>query len=142
MNKPATWIDHLQNGQALREAFGESIAELPGLELQQLVFDPAGDLALTLGVDSLPDVVPVRWKDKGFDRLQFRMRFATGALAIRRNDVLGTPKVYIELGDNRLHMTSEDGSFELTASFLDARLDFHPYRAKDYEFPPTWYTQF
>jgi hypothetical protein len=133
------WVDYLSNGRAVREAFGESIPELRGLELVQLVLDPAGDIALTLGLGRLPDNVPGRWKDKGFDKLQLRMRFAIGAFAIRRDDALGAWKVSIELEGNRLHVISEDGLLELTAGFLDARLDFHPYRAAMHEFPPTWY---
>jgi hypothetical protein len=133
------WSDNLRNAQAVHEALGESISELRGLELVQLVLDPAGDIALTLDLGRLPDVVPSRWKDQGFDKLQFRMRFSIGALAIRRNDVLGPWKVSVELEDNRLHVMSDDKEFELTASFLEARLDFHPYRANKHEFPPTWY---
>jgi hypothetical protein len=105
----------------------------------QLVLDPAGDIALTLDVGRLPDVAPGRWKDQGFDKLQFRMRFSIGALAIRRNDISGPWKVSVELEDKRLHVISDDGAFELTASFIDARIDFHPYRAIRHEFPPTWY---
>jgi len=139
MKKQAIWSDYLRNGQAVRGAFGESIPELRGLELVQLVLNPVGDIALTLDLGRLPDVVPSRWKDSGFDTLQLRMRFAIGALAIRRNDVQGAWKVSVELEDNRLHVISDDGAFELTASFIDARIDFHPYRAIKHEFPPTWY---
>ena len=143
VKKQTTWIDTLGNGQAVREALGEAIPELRGLELAQLVLDPAGDLALTVNLGSFPDAVPSRWKEKGFDRLQLRIRFAIGELAIRRNDAVGSGwRVSVELEDKRLHVISEDGSFELTASFIHARLDFYPYRAKEYEFPPTWYRQF
>ena len=139
VKKQAIWSDYLSNGQAVREAFGESIPELRGLKLVQLVLDPAGDIALTLDLGSLPDAVPSRWKDRGFDTLQLRMRFATSALTIRQNDAVGPGRVSVELEDNRLHMITEDGAFEVTASFIDARIDFHPYRAIKHEFPPTWY---
>jgi hypothetical protein len=137
MQKQATWIDRWS--KALQGTFGENAPALRGLQLEQLVLDPAGGIALALTLASLPDTVPGRWKDGGFDRLQLRMIFATRALAIRRTDPVGPARVSVELEDNKLHVKSDDGSFELTASFLDARLDFHPYRAKDYEFPPVWY---
>src|SRR5262245_45771492 len=34
-----------------------------------------------------------------------------------------------------------DSPFDLTASFVDGILDFYPYRASEFEFPPKWHHQ-
>ena len=123
MTQQAVWNDYVSNGHAVREAFGEAIPELRGLELMQLVLDPAGDLAFTLDLGDLPSTIPRRWQENGFNRLQFRIRFAIGALSIRRNDDVGAWKVSVALQDKWLHVVSEDQAFELTASFVSAKLD-------------------
>jgi hypothetical protein len=135
------WVDHLSNGQAVRSVFGENIPELRGLELGQLILDSAGGLALALDLGGLPEPVPTRWTEKEFDRLQLRMRFAVDELAIRRNDA-PAQKVSVELEDGGLRVVSEDGLFELTAGVIAAWIEFIPYRGSEYEFPPTWYSQY
>jgi hypothetical protein len=142
MKEQTLWIDCLSNGQAVRSVFGQSVPQLRGLELVQLVVHAAGDLAITLNMNSLPDVVPTRWKEKGCDRLQLKLRFAIGALVVRRDDVLGGQKVSVDLAEGQLHVVSDDGAFELTSVFFDARIYFFPYESNRYEFPPTWYSPY
>jgi hypothetical protein len=141
VKNPTEWIEFLGNSEAVRGAFGDRVPELRELTLVQLVLDPAGDLALALNYGNLPEGAPGRWKEKGCDRLQLRLRFAIGDVAIRRDEHPRAQKVSILLEDKRLHVISADQSFELTAGFLDARIEFFPYRAKDYEFPPVWFGQ-
>jgi hypothetical protein len=141
LKEQTMWIDYLSNSQAVRGVFGENIPELRRLELEQIILDPSGGVDVALNLGSLPDKIPARWMEKGFDSLQFRMRFTVRELAIRRNGARVTQKVSVELEDGRLHVVSEDGLFELTASVISARIEFFPYRRDEYEFPPTWYRQ-
>ena len=135
------WAKHLRNGEAACAAFGKDTPDLRELQLVQVVVGPAGDLALTLDTRQLPITVPARWKERGYDRLQFRMRFAIRDLAIRRQDAIGAEKVSVELENGRIRVVADNGSFELTASFDDAVLQFHPYRDEEGEPLPAWYHQ-
>ncbi len=136
------WFEHLRNKQAVHAVFGSNVPTLEGLELEQIVLDEPGMLAVGLNLELVPDNVPARWKEKGCDHVQLRFQFVVDDVVVRRKPrptTAGGWRVSVELDKNRLRIASTDGSFEVTSDFHEARLEFYPYRRSDYEFPPRWY---
>jgi Immunity protein 50 len=136
------WFEHIRNGQAVSSVFGGEIPTLEGLVLEQVIVNAPGELAIALNLECLPSSIPTRWREKGYDRLQFRMRyFGIDDLTIRQQPGTTSSKVSVGLEKGRLRMASIDGSFEVISNFADALLEFYPYRSKEFEFPPRWYHQ-
>jgi len=47
----------------------------------------------------------------------------------------------VELKEGLVQVVADDGSFDLTARFVDGILYFYPYRDADFEFAPKWHHQ-
>jgi len=45
----------------------------------------------------------------------------------------------VELKEGLVQVVADDGSFDLTARFVDGILYFYPYRDADFEFAPKWH---
>jgi hypothetical protein len=136
------WIDHFRNGQSARGAFGDAIPDLKHLDLLQLVFNPPIELALSLNCHVMPNSIPHRWKERGYDRLQFRMNFGLeGDLVMQGKCPAATQKTEIQLETGILRVISADGNFRITANYHEGILYFYPYKDSEFEFPPIWFHQ-
>jgi hypothetical protein len=128
------WVKYLHNPKAVTGVFGESVPDLEELHFGQLLLNEGGQVSLSLDFVQLPENIPPRWREKGYDRVQLRLRFfGCNSLSVREAEHVIDPtvKFKLDLQTERAELLSHDSAFEMTVIFRQVDADFHPYRSKD-----------
>jgi hypothetical protein len=136
------WIANLRNENAISGLFGAAVPDLRDLVFEQLVLNAPGEVALAFAFGKLPDVVPTRWRQKGYDSLQVRLRLiGVDELCFKLPTETLRSKLALEFSVKELKIQFQDSATQLSIRFYEAIMDFYPFRAADFEFSPRWYCQ-
>jgi hypothetical protein len=137
------WPDYLDNPQAIRSAFPNTVPELKGLRPGRLVIDFAGNIWLGLEVQPLPDGGPSRWREQGNDGIEYRFIFYdTSDLSIF-GMTQHQPSVTLELDNGAASLFSQDRAFRAAFKFRGVRISLRAFsgvrRVDQQDFwPPSW----
>lgn len=131
------WPQYLHQPKIIHSAFGENIPKLEKLRLTQILLDGGGRVALGLQRHGLPEGSPSRWREKGYDMLEFRFSFCDAFDVSIAGDAfaLGTTNLALELDEGAARLKPTDAAFTFALKFRLVQLDLHPFNmrvAEDY----------
>ena len=131
------WWANALNQKAITGTFPNGVPQLLALAVVECILSYPRDLLLNLEVTHLPDSSPQRWRNAGYDRLQYRFRFRDFTDLKIAGDLFDAP-CDVFISDKRLELRFTGGVAALKTNFGLFDVTFEPYARAKADRPPVF----